>query len=242
VWDLQAEVYAKTLHIEKLKAQLAALRRARFGRSSEQLDRDIGQLELLLGDLEEGDAEATARAAKAGVEKPARGDKTAGAAGGRQPLPEHLPRQSLVHEPACVCRACGSTALRKIGEDRREVLEYVPSHFAVIVHVRPKLSCRVCEAITQAPMPLLPIERGRPGPGLIAHVLVAKYCDHLPLYRQSAIYGRAGVALERSTIADWVGGCAVLLEPLAQAITRHVRAGAALRSACAFEIRTEKPQ
>jgi hypothetical protein len=106
----------------------------------------------------------------------------------------------------------------------------VPSHFTVIVHVRPKLSCRVCEAITQAPMPSLPIERGRPGPGLIAHVLIAKYCDHLPLYRQSAIYQRAGVGLDRSTMADWVGGCAALLEPLAEAITHHVRAGAALHA------------
>ena len=227
---LQAEVYAKSLHIEKLKAQLAALRRARFGRSSEQLDRDLGQMELVLGDLEEGDAEAMARAVKAGIDKPAGGGPSAGAVRGRQPLPEHLPRHSLVHEPAGVCPACGSTQLRKIGEDRREVLEYVPSHFTVIVHVRPKLSCRVCEAITQAPMASLPIERGRPGPGLIAHVLIAKYCDHLPLYRQSAIYQRGGVDLDRSTLADWVGGCAVLLEPLAQAIARHVRAGAALHA------------
>jgi transposase len=224
---LQAELYAKSLHIEKLKAQLAALRRARFGRSSEKLDRDIGQLELLLGDLEEGDAEATARAAKAGAEKPAR---SGASAAGRRPLPEHLPRDSLVHEAAPVCPSCGGTELRKIGEDRREVLEYVPAHFKVVVHVRPKLSCRVCERITQAPMPSLPIERGRPGPGLIAHVLVSKYCDHLPLYRQSAIYERAGIALDRSTMADWVGGSAALLEPLAQAIARHVRAGAALHA------------
>ena len=224
---LQAEVYAKTLQIEKLKAQLAALRRARFGRSSEQLDRDLGQLELLLGELEEGDAEATARAVKAGAEKPAR---SAAAAAGRRPLPEHLPRESVVHEAAPVCPSCGGTELRKIGEDRREVLEYVPSHFKVIVHVRPKLSCRLCEAIAQAPMPSLPIERGRPGPALIAHVLVSKYCDHLPLYRQSAIYERAGVELDRSTMADWVGGSAALLDPLAQAIAHHVRAGAALHA------------
>lgn len=227
---LQAEVYAKTLHIEKLKAQLAALRRARFGRSSEKLDRDIGQLELLLGDLEEGDAEATARAAKAGAEKPTRTGTSTTPAAGRRPLPEHLPRESVVHEAAPVCPSCGGAELRKIGEDRREVLEYAPSHFKVVVHVRPKLSCRVCEAITQPPMPSLPIERGRPGPGLIAHVLVSKYCDHLPLYRQSAIYQRAGVALDRSTMADWVGGSAVLLDPLAQAIARHVRAGAALHA------------
>jgi len=227
---LQAEVYAKTLQIEKLKAQLAALRRARFGRSSEQLDREIGQLELLLGEFEEGDAEATARAVKAGGEKPAGNRTSATAAAGRRPLPEHLPREDLVHAPATVCPSCGGDELRKIGEDRREVLEYVPSHFKVIVHVRPKLSCRLCEAITQAPMPSLPIERGRPGPALIAHVLVSKYCDHLPLYRQSAIYERAGVELDRSTMADWVGGSAALLDPLAQAIARHVRAGAALHA------------
>jgi transposase len=227
---LQAEVYAKTLHIEKLKAQLAALRRARFGRSSEKLDRDIGQLELLLGELEEGDAEATARAVKAGVKKPARSGTSTTASAGRRPLPEHLPREDLVHEPATVSPCCGGSKLRKIGEDRREVLEYVPSHFKVVVHVRPKLSCRACEAITQPPMPSLAIERGRPGPGLIAHVLVSKYCDHLPLYRQSAIYERAGIALDRSTMADWVGGSAVLLDPLARAIARHVRAGAALHA------------
>ncbi|HKD31072.1 MAG TPA: IS66 family transposase [Xanthobacteraceae bacterium] len=227
---LQAEVYAKTLQIDKLKAQLAALRRARFGRSSEKLDRDLGQLQLLLGEIEEGDAEATARTVKAGGEKPARHGTSATAAAGRRPLPEHLLREDLVHEPATVCPSCGSTELRKIGEDRRGVLEYVPSHFKVVVHVRPKLSCRLCEAITQAPMPSLPIERGRPGPGLIAHVLVSKYCDHLPLYRQSAIYERAGVDLDRSTMADWVGGSAALLDPLAQAIAQHICAGTALHA------------
>jgi len=98
------------------------------------------------------------------------------------------------------------------------------------VHVRPKLSCRSCETIVQPPMPSLPIERGRPGPALLAHVLVGKYCDHLPLYRQSGIYARAGVDLDRSTLADWVGQSAALLAPLAEVITRHVKAGAALHA------------
>ena len=110
------------------------------------------------------------------------------------------------------------------------MLAYVPSYFKVIVHVRPKMSCRQCETVAQAPLPSLPVERGRPGPSLLAHVLVAKYCDHAPLYRQSAIYARAGVELERSTLADWVGQAAFLLEPLAAAITRHVRAGVALHA------------
>ena len=141
-----------------------------------------------------------------------------------------LPRERVVHDAACVCPACGSPRLSRLGEDEREVLEYVPSHFKVVVHVRPRMSCRACETITQMPAPALPIARGRPGPGLLAHVLVAKYADHLPLHRQSVIYGRAGVELERSTLADWVGQAAFLLEPLAAAITRHVRAGAALHA------------
>ena len=100
----------------------------------------------------------------------------------------------------------------------------------VIVHIRAKLSCRSCETIVQPPLPSLPIERGRPGPALLAHVLVGKYDDHCPLYRQSGIYGRAGVELDRSTLADWVGQWAALLAPLAEAITRHVKAGITLHA------------
>ena len=218
-----AEIYAKTLHIEKLRATLALMKRARFGRSSER----ILQLELLIGDLEEGEAEE--QACRDAAE---RGPATTRARRprGRQPLPAHLPRERVEHEAGGACPGCGSTQLNRISEDEREVLEYVPSHFKVVVHVRPKLSCRRCEAVTQAPAPSLPIERGRPGPSLLAHVLVAKYCDHTPLHRQSVIYGRVGVELERSTLADWVGQAAFLLEPLAAAIARHVRAGVALHA------------
>jgi hypothetical protein len=166
------ELYAKTLHIEKLKAQLAVMRRARFGRSSEKLDRMIEQLELLIGDLEESQAEADARsdAATTEAEKPA-STQRARRPLGRKPLPDHLPREVIVHEAACSCPNCGGTSFGKIGDDEREVLECVPSHFKCVVHVRPKLSCRACENIVQAPMPSLPIERGRPGPTLLAHVL-----------------------------------------------------------------------
>ncbi len=228
---LQAELYAKTLHIEKLKAQLATLRRARFGQSSEKLDRQIDLLELVIGDLEETEAENDARqeaaAAPSGSTLPAKPPRQ----GNRRPLPDHLPREVIAHAGACACPACGSARLRKIGDDEREVLEYVPSHFKVVVHVRPKLSCRDCEAVSQPPMPSLPIERGRPGPGLIAHVLVSKYCDHLPLNRQSDIYGREGVSLDRSTLADWVGRAAWLLEPVASRIGDYARAGPAIRLA-----------
>jgi transposase len=222
-----AEIHAKTLHIEKLRAMLALMKRARFGRSSERID----QLELLIGDLEEAAAEQQARATAARPVEDRRFSKTGTPRPrGRQPLPAHLPRERVVHDPACVCPACGGTRLTRLGEDEREVLEYVASHFKVVVHVRPRMSCRACETITQVPAPALPIERGRPGPGLLAHVLVAKYCDHAPLYRQSAIYARAGVELERSTLADWVGQAAFLLEPLAAAIARHVGAGATLHA------------
>jgi len=221
--SLQAELYAKTLHIEKLKAELAALRRARYGRSSEKLDREIGQLELLIGEIEEGSA-GRAQSEQAAT-APARTTGRERSIPVRKPLPGHLPRERVEHQSPCACPACGGTALSMIGTDEREVLEYVPSHFKVIVHVRPKLSCRACESITQPPMPSLPIERGLPGPGLLAHILVGKYCDHLPLYRQSAIYAREGVEIDRSTLAEWVGRMAFLLEPLAGAIAKHVRAG-----------------
>jgi transposase len=220
---LQAELDSKSLHIEKLKAQLALLRRARFGSSSEKLERDIEQLELLIGDLEEGQSQSAVRSHAAAIPAPAREREKAVPV--RRALPDHLPRERVEHEAACACPACGGTALTRIGTDEREVLEYVPSHFKVVVHARPKLSCRGCETITQPPMPSLPIERGLPGPGLLAHVLVAKYCDHLPLHRQSVIYARDGVDIDRSTMADWVGQMAFLLEPLAGSIAQHVRRG-----------------
>jgi transposase len=179
-----AEIHAKTLHIEKLTMQLAVLRRARFGRSSEKLDRDIEQLELLIGELEEEAAEEDARTSSANPAvlddpqhpNPARPGKRAG----RAKLPDHLPRETVIHEPACICPDCGSTVFSRIGQDEREVLEYVPSSFKVIQHVRPKLSCRSCETIVQAPMPSLPIERGRPGPG----------CSPTSRCRSSAITSR----------------------------------------------------
>jgi transposase len=220
---LQAELYAKSLHIEKLKAELALLKRARYGRSSERIE----QLELLIGELEADEAEHEAKEPAAAPDKPR---STSSPPRGRQPLPAHLPRERVEHEAACACPACGSTRLSRIGADEREILEYVPSHFKVVVHVRPKLSCRQCETITQPPLPSLPIERGRPGPALLAHVLVAKYVDHSPLHRQSTIYARAGVELDRSTLADWVGHGAALLQALADGITRHAKAGTALHA------------
>lgn len=216
-----AELAAHRAMVETLRLQLARLRRMQFGRSSEKLDVEIAQLTLALEDLEAGierkeppsDPEPSAGPAAPG-QKPAR----------RPPLPEHLPRMTVAHAAACACPHCGG-ALRPLGEDVTEVLDYVPASFRVIRHVRPKFSCRVCESVTQASAPELPIRRGRATAGLLAHVLVAKFADHLPLYRQSEIYAREGVELERSTLADWVGQSAALLRPLIDALTRHVLAG-----------------
>src|SRR5664279_5340766 len=216
----RAGLVVQALEIEKLKLQIARLRRQQFGRSSEKIERTIGQLELKLEELE------TASALAAGAIEPAAGDekKASGrTGGGRRPLPEHLPRTDVVHEPACACPACGGE-MRKVGEDVSEILDYIPGRFEVIRHIRPAFSCRRCESMAQAPMPSLPIERGRPGPGLLAHVLVGKYCDHLPLYRQSGIYAREGVALDRATLADWVGKAAWLMAPLVEAVGQHVMA------------------
>jgi transposase len=210
-----AELHAKDLRIEQILAQLARLKRLRFGRSSEKLDREIEQLELALEDLQEDTGE---RAVERPSILPEAAEKPV-----RRPLPEHLPRETVMHAAACACPKCGGE-LRRLGEDVTEVLEYVPASFKAIRHVRPKFSCRRCEAITQAPVPSLPIERGRPGPGLLAHVLVSKYADHLPLYRQSEIYAREGVALERSTLADWVGRSTALLAPLVDALRENALA------------------
>ena len=206
---------------EQLKLRLAKLLRERFGASSEKLRGAIEQLELTLADLEEKIGETTlAEAAEPDVPPETDAPRRKPA---RKPLPETLPRDVVEHAAPCACPKCGGS-LRPLGEDVTEVLEYVPGSFRVTRHVRPKLSCRACETIAQAPAPSLPIYRGLAGPGLLAHVLVAKYCDHQPLYRQAEIYARDGIDLERSTLADWVGQTARLMRPLVEAVGAHVMA------------------
>jgi transposase len=230
---LKAQLQARDLIIEALRAQLAALRRARFGASSEKLDRQIEQLELSLTELEETVAQESAREEEA--EPEATQPEASEAArrrprGPRKPLPANLPREIVRHEPPAACPCCGGTKFSIVGEDVREVLDVVPAQFKVIVHVRPKVSCRACEAIAQAPSPSLPIERALPGPGLLAQIAIGKFCDHLPLYRQSEAFARAGLDLDRALLAEWMGRLVWLLEPLAAAIGVYVRAGAALHA------------
>ena len=143
----------------------------------------------------------------------------------RRAPPAHLPRENVVHAAACSCPDCGGE-LKRIGEDISEQLEFIPEHFKVIRHVRPKFACGKCASLVQAPAPTRPIDKGLAGPGLLAHVAVSKYLDHLPLYRQSEIYARQGVDLDRSTLADWIGGIARLVSPLSELIGRHVTAAA----------------
>ncbi len=222
----EEQLRSRESEIEHLKLLIAKLRRMQFGRRSEKVLRHIEQLELRLEDLEAKQAathtktESTASSSNLLVaSRPT-----------RRPLPEHLPREIHKHDPAeSVCPDCGGE-LRPLGEDISEMLEYVPAQFKVIRHVRPKLSCSACDRIVEAPAPTRPIERGLAGPGLLAHVLVSKYCDHQPLYRQSEIYAREGVDLERSTLADWVGATSALLDPLVEALRRYVFDGSKLHA------------
>jgi transposase len=215
----RAEVRDQALLIEKLEHQIAKLRHERFGQSSERRAL-LDQLELQLFELKEDQAQAEAAAP---IDEPPTQTVQAFARRkpARRPLPEHLPRERVVHPAPSACPCCGGT-LHKLGEDVTEMLELVPRQWKVIQHVREKFSCRTCEKITQPPAPAHPIARGRAGPGLLAHVLFGKYGLHLPLTRQSATYAREGVPLDVSTLTDWVGASAATLMPLVEAIRAHV--------------------
>ncbi len=190
----------------------------KFGCKSEKLDRQIEQLELRLDELETSRAQQLA----ASPDLLAASDVNRSAKHARKPLPAHLPRETHEVLPKQdACPDCGGE-LKPFGEDVSEMLEWVPEHFKVIRQVRPKLSCAGCDKIVQAEAASRPIVRGMAGSGLLAHVLISKYADHLPLYRQSEIYARYGVELDRSTMSEWVGGCSRLLEPLVEALRRHV--------------------
>jgi transposase len=203
--------------VERLKAIIEALQRHRFGRRSEQLDPD--QLQLALEEVETALAEAEHARDKASRAPSERPRKT-----NRGSLPTHLERIEQVvdiEDKACPC--CGG-ALHQIGEDVAERLDVVPTTFRVLVTRRPRYGCRSCEsAVAQAPAPARIVEGGIPTEALIAQVLVAKYADHLPLYRQAQIYARQGIQLDRSTLADWVGRAAWYLRPLRDHILERLR-------------------
>ncbi|MCP4316702.1 MAG: transposase [Hyphomicrobiales bacterium] len=183
----EAEIKERDYRIEKLEHQLAGMRRHLFGTRSEALD----QLELTL------EEEEITRAVETPVGEDA-SDTSSDTPKGKpkcKPLPDHLPRNDETLSPGNECSACGGS-LKTLGEDVTEELEYIPGRFVVNRIIRPRMACSCCEAICQSPLPSRPIEKGRPGPGLLAHVLVNKYSDHLPLYRQSQIFKREGVDLD----------------------------------------------
>ena len=213
-----AQLRSYTFEIESLKLQLIQLRRLQFGNSSEKRAREIEQLELWVEELEAAAAVRSCELAEQGFPAVPRVPKT------RREFPAHLPRETLTIEPhESSCPDCGSE-LKNLGEDVCEILELVPARFKVLREVRTKLACASCDTIVQAPAPSRPIERGMAGPGLLAHVIVGKYADHLPLFRQAEIYSREGVELDRSLLAQWVGNISALLTPLTAALREHVLA------------------
>jgi transposase len=214
--------------IAQLKLTIAKMRRSAFGASSEKGARLLDQLELQLDELVASAEEAKAAAAiatKVQATADAEREKPA-----RRPLPDHLPRERVVHAAPCACRHCGSGRIRKLGENSTETLERVPAHWKVVTHVRETFTCRDCERITETPSPSHPIARGRAGPQLLAEVLFAKYRAHLPLNRQSDIFAKEGVDIDVSTLAGWVGAAAATLMPLVDEIGKHVLAAERLHA------------
>src|SRR4051794_6100804 len=215
-----AERDAAQVEIEKLRLLIRQLQRGQFGRRSERLDPD--QLQLGLEDLGQTVAAAEAAqeevAARNGTPRPPRvRRRNLGA------LPAHLPRIEVlvdVGDKSCPC--CGES-MHVIGENTSEMLDLVPAQLRVKVIRRPRYACRACEeAVVQAPAPERPITGGMATEALLAHVLVAKYADFLPLYRQAGIFARQGIELDRSTLCDWVGRACWWLEPLWRLLRRHV--------------------
>ena len=219
------EILYRQAKIDQLTHEMAVLKRWKFGRSREQLD--VGQASLL---------DETIDADIAAVEQelqdlapPTTPAKEPRLQPKRAALPPELPRVELHHEPDNTTCTCGCQ-LKRIGEDVSEKLDYTPGVLTVQRHVRGKWACSECQTLTQAPVPAQIIDKGLPTSGLLAQVLVAKYSDHLPLYRQEAIFGRCGYPIARSTLGAWVGVCGVQLQPLVNALKAAMLKSAVLHA------------
>ena len=213
---LMTQLRHKTALLDKLTHEMAVLRRLKFAARSEGFTSE--QKSLIEETL---DADLAALAAEIEVAQPTRAAQEDKQQARRQPLPAHLPRREIRHEPDNTTCGCGQ-AMQRIGQDVAEKLDYQPGVFTVERHVRGKWVCACCEKLVQAPVAPHIIDKGIPSTGLVAQVLVAKYLDHLPLYRQEAIFERAGLAIARSTLAHWVGECGVQLQPLVDALTAEM--------------------
>ena len=218
--DMTGRLLAELRHSQALNAKLthenALLKRMKFAAQSERFN---AEQRSLLEDEIEADLAAVSLEIKQ-LQPPAAGPQVKQQPK-RQPLPAHLPRREIRHEPDSTTCQCGC-AMKRIGEDVAEKLDYVPGVFTVERHIRGKWACAQCETITQAPVEAHVIDKGIPTTGLLAQVLVAKYADHLPLYRQESIFARAGLAITRSTLAQWVGTCGVRLQPLVDALKAEI--------------------
>ncbi|MBE5317234.1 MAG: IS66 family transposase [Xanthomonadales bacterium] len=233
----QRQLQNLDLTVQHLSHEVARLKRIQFGARTEALSalqrglfeetvaEEVAAAEQALENAQSASGADAASPADAPIARPAKATPK------RQALPPELPRITTVHEPAtgCTCVTCAA-ALVKIGEHVSEKLAYTPGKFHVERHVHPQYACRACETVVAEPVAPSVIDRGLPAPSLLAQVLLAKYTDHLPLYRQQAIYARAGVELPRSTLADWVGACAVALQPLADRLREKLREQACLHA------------
>ncbi len=217
------EAEAEAALVNYLKLEIEKLRRQLYGTRSERKDRLLEQMQLQLEELQATAAEAELWAQRAAAQtqtiKPLQRKPPS-----RKPFPDHLPRERVVIPAPESCPCCGSSKLSKLGEDITETLEVIPRQWKVIQTVREKFSCRDCETITQPPAPFQVTPRGFAGPNLLAMVLFEKFGQHQPLNRQSERYAREGIDLSLSTLADQVGACATVLQPLYRLIERHVLA------------------
>jgi transposase len=226
----ERDVAFKQALIDKLTHEVAVLKRMKFAATSEKFAGSAEQKSLLEDTLEEDLAELGREIKRLGVDGDAASDKTTGKkTPKRQALPPHLPRRDVHHEPASTVCGCGCQ-MQRMGEDVAEKLDYQPGVFTVERHVRGKWVCRHCETLVQAPVPAHVIDKGIPTTGLLAQVLVAKFMDHMPLYRQEAVIERAGHVIARSTLAAWVGECGAQLQPLVQALADELRRHAVLHA------------
>jgi transposase len=213
--ERERELKFKDTMISKLTLELAFLRRLKFGQSSEQLQGEQRQLfeESVMIDISEVETEIELLAPITSEQRIKRQPK-------RIALPPNLPSKDVHYELNATC-GCGCQ-MQRMGEDVTKKLDYTAGQFEVINHIRGKWACRSCNTLKQAPVPAQVIDKGMATASLLAHVLVSKYLDHLPLYRQEHIFGRAGVAIPRSTLASWVGKCGVALQPLVGALKQAV--------------------
>ena len=214
------EIVYRQTKIDQLTHEMAVLERWKFGRSREQLNQAQASL---LDEAIDADIAAIEQELESLVPAP-KADATIRQQPKRAALPPELPRVDQHHEPEstrCTTAGCGCT-LKRIGEDVSEKLDYTPGLFTVERHIRGKWACAQCQSLIQAPVPAQIIDKGIATAGLLAQVLVAKYSDHLPLYRQEGIFARAGLGVPRSTLGAWVGMCGVQLQPLVDALRQEV--------------------